>query len=121
MMTVWVTTRKTQTEYGVEVGGYTDLRAIRVNLQTDYSELDLQEYGETVNELIKLRCMTPPPVGKGDMLYLARPQPVGTFTVDGALYDDYGEGAYRVDSVRGGAFTNALRNPTTIAAKKVTA
>lgn len=78
---VYATTYLPEIQHGVPVGGYTNLRTLKLNVQTDYSELDLQTYGQTVNEIIKLRSNTLPDLVKGDYLYLTEPTVQGTFQI----------------------------------------
>lgn len=121
MTTVWAATPKDKIEAGVPVKCYTGLRSISVNIQTDISELDLQQYGETVNEIVKLRTVRVPDIRKGDMLYLSKPDMVGSVEIDGVTYDDYGVGDYRVESVKPARQNqNLIRNPTTISARIMT-
>lgn len=121
MTTVWAATPKNKIEAGVPVKCYTGLRSVSVNIQTDISQLDLQEYGETVNEIVKLRTVHVPDIRKGDMLYLVKPNVVGSVEIDGVTYDDYGVGDYRVESVKPSRQNrNLIRNPTTISARIMT-
>lgn len=120
MSGVWVASHKAETEYGVQIGGYTGLRKIEVNIQTDHSELDLQEYGEAVNEIVHLRSRTRPDVKLGDMVYLSQPEATGTFEIGGVTYDDYGDGDYMVKAIRSAYQSNTTRNPTIINARIVT-
>lgn len=121
MTAVWVATPKTKVEHGVPVMCYTDLREAFCNIQTDYSELDLKEYGETIHEIVKLRTTRVPDIRKGDMIYLSKPPAVGEVEIDGKTYSDYGKGDYRVESVKPSRHNQSLlRNPTTISARIVT-
>ena len=121
LATVYATTYLSEIKHGETVGGYTNLRELRLNVQTDYSELDLQTYGQTVNEIIKLRSNSLPDLAKGDYLYLTVPTVKGTFELDGQTYDDYGPGEYQVESIRP-AFVgiHTVRNPTLIEARRMT-
>ncbi|MCY1715221.1 hypothetical protein [Caproiciproducens galactitolivorans] len=118
---VYVCTYKSEIRHGVSIGGYTNLRKSNLNVQTDYSELDLQTYGQTVNEIIKLRSNTLPDISEGDYLYMTKPTVQRTFTIGGVAYDDYGQGEYQVESIRP-AFVGVktIRNPTLIEARKTT-
>lgn len=118
---VYVATYLSEIRHGVPVGGYTNLRELRLNVQTDYSELDLQTYGQTVSEIIKLRSNTLPNVAKGDYLYLTEPSVLGTFEIDGQIYEDYGVGDYQIKSIRSAYVeVRTVRNPTLIEARKTT-
>ncbi|HCA28903.1 MAG TPA: hypothetical protein DEP23_04695 [Ruminococcaceae bacterium] len=119
---VYVTTYVSKKEHGVTVGGYTNLRTAKLNAQTDYSTLDMQEYGQTVNEIIKLRSNQLPNINKGDYLYFTKPEKQGTFDVGSVTYDDYGTGEYQVESIRPSfKGIKTVRNPTLILARKQTA
>ncbi|HCA28325.1 MAG TPA: hypothetical protein DEP23_01445, partial [Ruminococcaceae bacterium] len=72
--TIYVATYISKKEHGVTVGGYSNLRAVKLNAQTDYSDLDMQEYGQTVNEMIKLRSNQLPDIAKGDYIYFTKPE-----------------------------------------------
>lgn len=118
---VYACTKLSKIQHGVSVGGYTNLRELFLNVQTDYSELDLQTYGQTINEIIKLRSDTLPNLIKGDYLYMTQPKKQGTFEIDGITYDDYGEGEYQVESIKPAYMgTATIKNPTLIEAKIVT-
>ncbi len=119
--TIYVATYISKKEHGVTVGGYSNLRAVKLNAQTDYSDLDMQEYGQTVNEMIKLRSNQLPDIAKGDYIYFTKPEKKGTFEVGGITYDDYGAGEYQVKSVSPSFMgVKTVRNPTLIEAQKVT-
>lgn len=118
---VYAATYLSEIWHGVPVGGYTNLRELRMNIQTDYSELDLQTYGQTVNEIIKLRADTLPDIAKGDFLYLTKPSVQGTFEIDGQTYEDYGMGDYQIKSIRPTYVgVRTVRNPTLVEARKTT-
>lgn len=96
---------------------YINLRPISANIQTDHSELDLQQYGNTVNELIKLRFITNPDLANDDMIYLTKP--TGTaVTIDNQNYTDFGKGDYQVIALTAGYWQRS-RNPVTVRAKAV--
>lgn len=117
---VWAATPVKRVTDGVAQGGYTNLRRFTANLQSDHDEADLAVYGETVQEIIKLRTATPPEVAKFDHLYLSEPAQRGTIERDGGQLPDYGEGDYEVRSVSPAAVGVALaRNPTVITAKRI--
>ena len=119
-LSVWVTTPLSAVVRAETITAYTRLRSAALNIQTDYSQIDVQTYGQTVRELIKLRSDTPPDIGKGDRLYLHEPEPRGTVEIKGVAYEDYGPGDYRVEAVRT-AFLDGIhpKNPTTIEAVRV--
>ncbi|HEX3018611.1 MAG TPA: hypothetical protein VHP31_12275 [Caproicibacter sp.] len=120
LSTVYVCTYRSEVQHGETVGGYTNLRQIDLNVQTDYSQLDIEEFGQTVNEIIKLRSDNIPDIAKGDYLYFKEPAIKGTFTVGDTTYNDYGQGEYQVIGVNP-ALKNvqAVRNPTLIEARLV--
>lgn len=107
---VWVTTPHTARIRAQEETVYTRLRAVEINVQTDRSEVDVQAYGKTVNELIKLRSETPPDIGKDDRLYLTQPAVQRTVEIHGEALEDYGQGEYRVEAVRS-AFIGGMLLP----------
>ena len=57
---VWAATPLKRVKRGVPQGGYTNLRSFLANIQSDRDEADIAAYGETADELVKLRTMTPP-------------------------------------------------------------
>ncbi|RJW80740.1 hypothetical protein DXA32_13705 [Subdoligranulum sp. OF01-18] len=118
--TVWVTTPHTARIRAQEETVYTRLRAVEINVQTDRSEVDVQAYGKTVNELIKLRSETLPDIGKDDRLYMTQPAVQRTVEMHGEAMEDYGQGEYRVEAVRS-VFIGGIhpKNPTLIEAVRV--
>ena len=118
MAAVYACTYLSEIQHGETVGGYTNLRKIDLNTQTDYSQLDIEEFGQAVNEIIKLRSDTLPDIANGDYLYFTAPTKQGTFEVKGVTYDDYGKGEYQITGVNP-AMKNVqvIRNPTLIQAK----
>lgn len=123
LTTVYVCTYLAKIQHGEPVDGgcgYTDLRSFDLNGQTDYSQLDIEEFGQAVNEIIKLRSDTVPDIKNGDYLYFTAPTKKGTFEIDGKTYDDYGQGEYQVVGVNP-AMKNmqSIRNPTLIQARLV--
>lgn len=117
MVTVWAATPLTTREDFEQTTVYINLRALKANIQTDYSELDLKEYGDTVKEMVKLRFDRVPQVANRDMVYLIKP--VGlTKTVGGTEVLDFGKGDYELIDVKPG-FWQRSRNPVTIRAKAV--
>lgn len=118
---LWATEYVSEIVDGETVGAYTNLQEFSGNIQTDYSELDLQEYGETVNELIKIRAEHEPPLKKGDYIYLSCPPKQGVVAVNGVDIPDYGQGDYRVESIKPAFIgVDVFRNPTVIVARLVT-
>lgn len=115
--TVWAATPIRGREDFEPVVVYGDLREMKANLQTDYSELDLKQYGQTIDELVKLRFDEMPRLANGDMIYLSKPDGSAA-TVGGAEFIDYGRGDFEVVGVSCGYWGRA-RNPVTIRAKAV--
>ena len=117
---MWVTTPHTARIRAQEETVYTRLRAVEINVQTDRSEVDVQAYGKTVNELIKLRSETLPDIGKDDRLYMTQPAVQRTVEMHGEAMEDYGQGEYRVEAVRS-VFIGGIhpKNPTLIEAVRV--
>lgn len=121
LLTVWATSPVTTMGRAENVTAYTRLRRAVLNVQTDYSHVDVQTYGQTISELIKLRSDAPPDIAKGDRLYLHEPELRGAVEIKGVAYEDYGPGDYRVEAVRTAFLSGAHpQNPTTIEAVKVT-
>lgn len=120
LTTVYACTYLSKVEHGETTGGYTNLRSFQMNVQTDYSQLDIEEYGQAVNEIIKLRSGTLPDIANGDYLYFTKPTVKGTFTIEDKTYNDYGQGEYQVTGVNP-AMKNmqAVKNPTLIQARLV--
>lgn len=110
LSTIWAVTPTKKTKHGEIISVYQNPREIKnVNLQTDYSELDVAAYGERINEMCRIRTLNVPDLHKGDHVYLAKP----------AKEDEPGD--YEVVSVKAGYSNNKLRrNPTVIDLKKVT-
>ena len=117
MTTLWVATPLRVRKDFEPITIYTNIRALQANIQTDYNELDLKQYGNTVNELIKLRFPSPPELSIDDMLYLKKPEGTNMTVGEQALVD-YGKGDYQVLAMVSGYWQRA-RNPVTIRAKAV--
>ena len=110
---VWVTTPRSEILRARTETAYARLRRVAINLQMDHSELDIQTYGKTVSELIKLRSDTPPDISKGDRLYLSEPPVRRRVELAGEAVDDYGPGEYRVEAVRPAHMTGKhVKKPT---------
>lgn len=120
LTTVYACTYLSKVEHGETAGGFTNLRSFQLNGQTDYSQLDIEEFGQAVNEIIKLRSDTLPDIANGDYLYFTKPAVKGTFTIGDKTYDDYGQGEYQVTAVNP-AMKNVqtVRNPTLIQARLI--
>lgn len=117
MVTVWAASPVRGRADFEPVTAYINLRELRANIQTDYSELDLKQYGNTVNEMVKLRFDADPGLSADDMIYLSKPTGQDV-TLDGTQYTDYGKGDYEVVDAKGG-FWQRGRNPFTVRAKAV--
>lgn len=118
---IWYCSPVPVNDGGAIENGYTNLRETSANIQTDRSELDVQSFGEYVNEITKFRFKNLPNIKKGDAIYLCRPSVIGTFEKDGTKYNDYGRGDFRVLQVLP-SFVGVKRfkNPTTIIARAET-
>ena len=112
-VTIWAVTPEDKTIHGEIISSYSSPREIRnVNLQTDYSELDVAAYGERLNEMLRARTNSIPYLKEGDHVFLSKPdKPVGMEN----------PGDYEVVSVKPG-YGNAklYRNPTIIDMKRIT-
>lgn len=119
-MTVWAATPHSEIVHARTETAYTRLRRLAFNIQADYSQMDVETYGKTIHELLKLRSDTTPEISKGDRLYLSEPCPLRTVEINGEQMVDYGPGQYRVEAVRPAFFSGGrLKNPTTIEAVRI--
>ena len=117
MTTLWAATPLRVRKEFEPITIYTNLRALQANIQADYNELDLKQYGNTVNALIKLRFASPPNLSIDDMLYIKKPDGANVRVGD-QEHTDYGKGDYQVLAMVSGYWQRA-RNPVTIRAKAV--
>ncbi len=108
--TLWAATPKTEVYHGEIKTTYIKAREIKnVNLQTDYSEIDAAEYGDRINEMVRIRSISAPNIQKGDHIYFSEPK------------DECDPGEYEVISVKHGfSNLNLRRNPTIIDIRKIT-
>lgn len=105
--------------YGVQVGGYANKKSFSANVQYMSNEIEFKTYGEITNSIITIRTDNPPDLSKGDYLYLTEPTKKGIFTVGTTIYDDFGQGEYKVESIKTAQIgTNAIKNHTIITARK---
>ena len=115
LVTIWYCSPVTVNDGGATDQYFTHPRSAQANIQTDRSELDIQTFGEYVNEIAKLRFMKLPEIKKGDAVYLRRPSVVGTFEKDGKILTDYGKGDFRVLQVLPAYIgVKTFKNPTTV-------
>lgn len=115
---IWICTPKGINEYGEITNIYTNLRSVWGNVQRDYSEIDAAEYGQTINEVIKIRLQKVPPIAEMDHLYFTKPKTKGKIEIEGEAFEDYGQGDYTVESVIPSKIgVQAVRNPTTVTAR----
>lgn len=117
---IWVCSPKEVNDYGQITNIYINLRSMWANVQRDYNETDIAEYGQTVNEVVKVRTQTLPTIREFDHLYLTKPEIKETMEIDGESYGNYGQGDYSVESVIPSKIgVVAVKNPTTITARIV--
>lgn len=107
---VWIATPNDTVVSGEISSIYNNLRKISgANIQTDYSELEIAEFGGRIREMLRMRFTCVPDINVGDHVYFTKPQ------------DQTIPGEYEVISVKTGYFNKKLfRNPTTIDIRKVT-
>lgn len=118
---IWVCSPKEINDYGQITNIYTNLRSLWANVQRDYNETDIAEYGQTINEVVKVRTQTLPAICEFDHLYLTKPEIKETIEIDGGSHGNYGQGDYSVESVIPSKIgVVAVKNPTTITARIVT-
>lgn len=118
---IWVCSPKEVNDYGQITNIYINLRSMWANVQRDYNETDIAEYGQTINEVVKVRTQTFPEIREFDHLYLTEPEIKETMEIDGESYGNYGQGDYSVESVIPSKIgVVAVKNPTTITARIVT-
>ena len=79
LVTIWYCSPVSVNDGGEVLQHFVNLRSTKTNIQTDRSELDIQSFGEYVDEIAKLRFTKLPEIQKGDAIYLRRPSPIGTF------------------------------------------
>lgn len=110
LSTIWAVTPTHKTVHGEIISSYSSPREVNnVNLQTDYSEIDVAAYGERLNEMLRIRTLSVPDLHKGDHVYLSKP------------VEENKPGDYEVVSIKPGYSNTGLRrNPTIIEMKKVT-
>lgn len=121
LVTIWYCSPVTVNDGGAIDQHFIYPRSTQANIQTDRSELDIQTFGEYVNEIAKLRFTKHPEIKKGDAIYLRRPSSVGTFEKDGKIYTDYGKGDFRVLQVLPAYIgVKTFRNPTTVVVRAET-
>ena len=120
LTTAYVTTFISQNEYGEQVGGYTNLKEIKANIQYMTNEVEFKTYGEITNSVITIRTNNLPNIAKGDYIYLSKPTKKGTFRINDTTYEDYGVGEFIVESVKPNYIgTSNVKNRTYITARKV--
>lgn len=116
---IWVSTFISENHYGEQVGAYTNIRELNVNLQYMENEIEFKTYGEVTNSIIEIRTDSIPNILKGDYIYLIKPAIKNTSVIKGKTYNDYGVGEYTVESIRTNLLgTNLIKNKTTIIARK---
>lgn len=108
LKSIWVITPQKHTKHGEITFIYANPRMLRnVNIQTDYNERDVAEYGARTNEMLRLRTLYLPDIHKGDHIYLTKP-------------DSNIAGDYEVIAIKPGYGTKLKRNPTIVDIRKVT-
>lgn len=121
LVTIWYCSPVSVNDGGEVLQHFINLRSTKANIQTDRSELDIQSFGEYVDEIAKLRFTKLPEIQKGDAIYLRRPSSMGTFEKDGGSLEDYGAGDYRVLQVLPTFIgVQTFRNPTTVVVRAET-
>lgn len=108
--TVWAITPAYSVDHGETILTFTETaREIKnANVQTDYNEVDVAEYGERLKEMLRLRFVKVPDLQIGDHVYFEKP-----------IEDKPGD--YEVIAIKTGYNNNKLsKNPTTIDLKRVT-
>ncbi len=121
LIKIWVCDRYEMVVDGETKTFHINPRSMDVNIQTDYTEIDLKEFGETVNEIIKIRTDTIPDIAKGCTIYLSEPAQSGEIVIGEETNPTYPRGNYTVISVKptyiGGSH---IINPTITTARIVT-
>lgn len=107
---IWVSTPENTVISGEISAKYTTLRKISgANIQMDYSELEVAEFGGRINEMLRIRFIRVPDISVGDHVYFVKPS------------SDDKAGEYEVISIKTGYRTpNLVRNPTIVDIRKVT-
>lgn len=107
---IWVSTPENTVISGEICAKYTAPRKISgANIQTDYSELEVAEFGGRINEMLRIRFVRVPNISVGDHVYFAKPS------------SDDKAGEYEVISIKTGYRNPKLvRNPTIVDIRKVT-
>ena len=72
LVTIWYCSPVSVNDGGEVLQHFVNLRSTKTNIQTDRSELDIQSFGEYVDEIAKLRFTKLPEIQKGDAIYLRR-------------------------------------------------
>lgn len=119
--TIWAATPLEEITDGIPQGGNTNLREFPyVNIQYMSNEMEQRTFGQVTNRMIILDFLSLPNLQKGDVLYMAKPEKRGVFTVGDTTYDDYGLGDYEVQSLVPSQFGGRyIRNPTVATARKL--
>ena len=119
--TIWAATPLEEITDGIPQGGNTNLRELPcVNIQYMSNEMEQRTFGQVTNRMITLDFLSAPDLRKGDVLYMAKPEKRGVFTVEGNTYDDYGPGDYEIQSLVPSRFGGRyIRNPTVVTARKL--
>ena len=73
LVTIWYCSPVSVNDGGEVLQHFVNLRSTKTNIQTDRSELDIQSFGEYVDEIAKLRFTKLPEIQKGDAIYLRPP------------------------------------------------
>lgn len=115
---IWVCTPKPINNFGEVTNLFIRLRSLYANIQRDYNETDIAEYGQTINEVIKIRTLTVPDIKEFDHIYLSEPAIAETITIGEESLNNYGKGDYVVESIIPSIIgACAICNPTTITAR----
>ena len=71
LVTIWYCSPVSVNDGGEVLQHFVNLRSTKTNIQTDRSELDIQSFGEYVDEIAKLRFTKLPEIQKGDAICAA--------------------------------------------------
>lgn len=109
-VTVWAATPVRKVVQGeAQITGWSSVKKVTgANWQTDRDAVDVAAYGEQLNQIVKLRFVSRPPIAQGDHLFTAEPAA------------DAVRGEYEVSEVRPGYTpTERRRNPTVVTVRKL--
>ncbi len=115
LVTIWYCSPVSVNDGGEVLQHFVNLRSTKTNIQTDRSELDIQSFGEYVDEIAKLRFTKLPEIRRATQSICAALLLLGHLKKEGKPFTDYGAGEYRVLQVLPSFVgANPFRNPTTV-------